>query len=208
MTKIKICGITNLKDARLSVEAGADALGFNFFDRSPRYVSPADAEEIIGRLDTGVSKVGVFVNESIENIAAIVDAAGLDAVQLHGDESTSFVDELRKRLDCDLIKAFRVSGTFRPEVTLDYNVHGILLDGFSKDSRGGTGETFDWDVAKLVGTLVGQLWLAGGLTPGNVRLAIAEVGPYAVDACSSIESRPGIKDETKLRKFISEAKSA
>ncbi len=207
MTKVKICGITNLGDAQFAIDAGADALGFNFYKGSPRYIAPAATSEITRRLPDEISKIGVFVNESIDEIVDIASATSLNAVQLHGDESTAYVVELRERFDLEIIKAFRVSGDFIPEVALDYKLEGILLDGFSANARGGTGEQFDWEIAKRVSMLVGKLWLAGGLSPDNVRTAVAEVAPFAVDACSSLESRPGVKDHEKLRNFIKEAKA-
>ena len=208
MVRVKICGITNLEDARLATRLGADALGFNFYEQSVRFLTPVAAAEIIGKLIEPVAKVGVFVNHTIDEILRTVDIATLDAVQLHGDESYRFVSDLRARCSCSIIKALRVSPTFDPNDSLDFEADGILLDGYSTNSRGGTGETFDWEVAKKVWTFVPQLWLAGGLTPENVRLAVTEVRPYAVDACSSLESAAGVKDAKKLERFISEAKSA
>lgn len=206
MTKVKVCGITNLADARLSVDLGADMLGFNFYPKSPRYISPSSVRDITAGLGSNGLIVGVFVNESIERIVEIAELANLDAIQLHGDESTQFVDDLRKETDCEIVKALRVSADFEWEDALDYNSHAILLDAYSPSGRGGTGETFDWDIAKLVWTFVGELWLAGGLTAENVRAAIADVRPYAVDACSSLETEPGVKDAEKVRRFIMEAK--
>ena len=129
-------------------------------------------------------------------------------MQLHGDESPHFVADLRTGCGCRIIKALRVSPTFDHSDSIAYDADAILLDGYSTNARGGTGETFDWEVAKLASTIIPELWLAGGLTPQNVRLAVTEVQPYAVDACSSLESRPGVKDAAKLERFISEAKSA
>ena len=206
MTKVKICGITNLEDARVSVEAGADALGFNLFAKSPRYISPETARKISIQLGSDVYKVGVFVNESAENVITAATDIGLDAVQLHGDESPTFVEELKGRADCEVIKALRVSGAFKPEDATEYKADSLLLDGFSPTAFGGTGEGFDWDVAIRVQEFIGRLWLAGGLTPENVPLAIAKVRPYGVDACSSLESRPGVKDAVKVQRFIMEAK--
>ncbi len=206
MTKVKICGITNLEDALISVRFGADALGFNFYEKSPRYIVPEMAREIIDRLPQEILKVGVFVNESIKTITETCEIAGLDAIQLHGEEPPRFVSDLLKLTDRELIKAFRVFDGFRPEDTLDYDVDGVLLDGFSKSERGGTGKIFDWNIARMVSTLTRQLYLAGGLSSKNVRSAISKVRPYAVDACSSIESAPGKKNPENLRRFITEAK--
>lgn len=208
MVRIKVCGITNLDDARLATRLGADSLGFNFYEKSVRFLTPVAAAEIIGKLIEPVDKVGVFVNHTIDEILDAVDVASLDSVQLHGDESYRFVSDLRARCSCRIIKALRVSPVFDPNDSLDFEADGILLDGYSTNARGGTGETFDWEVAKTVSTMIPQLWLAGGLTPENVRRAVTEVGPYAVDACSSLESAPGVKDARELERFISEAKSA
>lgn len=206
MAKVKICGITNLNDAQAAIDAGADALGFNFYDGSSRYIAPAAAGGIVRELSGAILKVGVFVNASIDRVIDTASVASLEAVQLHGDETTAYVDVLRSRSSLKIIKAFRVSNGFIPEDTLGYNA-GILLDGFTADARGGTGQAFDWEIATLVRSVVGRLWLAGGLSPENVRAAILEVSPYAVDACSSLESGPGIKDHERVRKFIIEAKA-
>ena len=208
MTKVKICGITNVNDARAAVEFGADALGFNFYVGSPRFISPTDARRIIDELGGHVQNIGVFVNERVDNIARIVDETGVTGLQLHGDESPEFIAELRKFTDCDVIKAFRVSEAFDIEQTSDCGTDIILLDGYSTTSRGGTGETFDWSIASSVSTLVERLYLAGGLTAENVRAAIQTVRPFAVDACSSLESAPGTKDMCKLERFIIEARDA
>ncbi len=202
MTKVKICGITNLEDALLSAKFGADALGFNFYEKSPRYIEPVEAREIIDKLPDGILKVGVFVNDSIEKIVEIAETSGLDAIQLHGEESAAFVSELRKQTQCELIKAFRVSERFRPENIVEYDIDAVLLDGFSTNVHGGTGKTFDWNVAKQVSALVNRLYLAGGLSAINVSSAVVEVRPYAVDACSLLESEPGKKDPEQLRLFI------
>ena len=208
MVRVKICGITNLEDARLATRLGADALGFNFYDKSVRFVTPIAATKMIRQIDAPVEKVGVFVNHTIDEIVSAAEIASLDTVQLHGDESPQFISDLRARCSCRIIKALRVSPGFDESSPLDFDVDGILLDSYSTKARGGTGETFDWGVAKRTSTLIPELWLAGGLTPENVRLAVTEVRPYAVDACSSLESAAGIKDSAKLERFISEAKSA
>jgi phosphoribosylanthranilate isomerase len=197
---IKICGITNLEDALAAVEAGADALGFNFYHRSPRYIEPEDARRIVAELPATVMSVGVFVNEGEpEQVARIADVAGLTAVQLHGDESPEYCSALDGRY---VIKALRVKEDFNPQVAKDYETDAILLDAYAKDARGGTGSTVDWEVARKVRELVPQLFLAGGLSPENIAEAIAAVEPYAVDACSHLESAPGKKDNERVRAFI------
>lgn len=205
MTKVKICGITDLADALISIEYGADMLGFNFYPRSPRYISAEAAGAIVSELLTDVIKVGVFVNETPERICEVAQVARLDAVQLHGDESPAFVKHLADSVGCSVIKAFRVAPEFDARSVLDYGLDAILLDGYSGDVYGGAGETFDWNIAKSISPSI-HLYLAGGLSAGNVRAAISEVRPYAVDSCSLLESSPGKKDPDKLRRFITEAK--
>jgi phosphoribosylanthranilate isomerase len=203
--KIKICGITNSDDAVLAVRCGADALGFNFYAPSPRYISPDTARAMIEVLPSSVRKIGVFVNESLETIAETVKLAGLDAVQLHGDEPAAFVREVANRPGCEVIKAFRVGPGFEIASVYECGTDTILLDAHANTSHGGTGTAFDWAIAKRVAGGV-KLYLAGGLSEDNVRLAVSEVMPYAVDACSLIESTPGKKDPDKLRRFILAAK--
>ena len=206
MTRVKVCGITNVEDGRLALDLGADMLGFNFYTKSPRHVSLRSARDIIAELQPDTLMVGVFVNESIDRILETAGLANLGAIQLHGDESAQFVDALRKRTDCKIVKALRVTADFGWEDAVNYDAHAILLDSYSAHDRGGTGKTFDWNVAKTVSKFVDELWLAGGLTSDNVQDAIAEVQPYAVDACSSLESALGVKDPELLRRFITEAK--
>ena len=208
MTRVKICGITNLDDAVVAAEAGADELGFNFYPRSPRYIKPDRAAAIAVALPAGVQTVGVFVNEELHTISDIVRSVGLDAVQLHGDETPDFVASLRSELGVRIIKAFRVSPTFGISDVLSYGVDAVLLDAYSKSEFGGTGEVLDWDVAGAVRGAVPEMYLAGGLSPSNVAEAIARVGPDVVDACSLLESEPGRKDELKVRAFISNARIA
>jgi phosphoribosylanthranilate isomerase len=203
MVRVKICGITNLDDALGAVEAGADALGFNFYRRSPRYITPQDARRIIGRLPESVLAVGVFVNEAEpETVARMASDANLKAVQLHGDESPAYARALKNFL---VIKALRVSEDFVPERVTEYETEAILLDSFDRRERGGTGRTFDWEVARRVRELVPKLYLAGGLSVENVAEAVERVEPYAVDACSRLESAPGRKDLERVREFISAA---
>lgn len=206
MVFIKVCGITNLEDALAAVDAGADALGFNFYRRSPRYVDPLLARDIIEQLPAGVLSVGVFVNESEpERVARMAEAAGLGAVQLHGDESPQYCRELRGRF---VIKAFSVGDDFEAQSVNEYEADAIMLDAFASGARGGTGRVFDWGIARRVSELVPQLFLAGGLSPSNVAEAIAAVDPYAVDACSSLESAPGKKDEARMRAFVRAARAS
>jgi len=204
-TKIKICGITNIGDARLSAELGAFALGFNFYKKSPRYVTPDAAYRICEELSAGVLKVGVFVNENLNEILEIAKAVRLDAVQLHGEESPEFSAKLKRSSDLLIIKAFRVSPDFVAEQVLGYDVDAILLDAFSKNAHGGTGHTFDWRIAKSVSASFPKMLLAGGMSAANIADAINTVAPYGIDACSGLESSPGVKDVGKLREFFAKA---
>ena len=202
MTKVKICGITNLEDALLSAKFGADALGFNFYERSPRYITPENAREIIEQLPANVLKVGVFVNESLEKIAETAAIAKLDALQLHGEESPEFARELKAKTNLEIIKAFRVSPEFKPEDVLQYEVDAILLDAYNPQEHGGTGETFDWEIAKKVQEIFPKMYLAGGLSQDNISRAISDVRPFAIDACSCLEVERGKKDKVNLINFI------
>ncbi|HMO80064.1 MAG TPA: phosphoribosylanthranilate isomerase [Pyrinomonadaceae bacterium] len=207
MTKVKICGITDLEDALLVESLGADMLGLNFFERSPRYVSRDTASEICSRLPDQMKKVGVFVNADIDGILSVCSAVPLDVIQLHGDESVSYEAELRARTELETIKAVRVHEGFDIYETVNFDSI-ILLDTFQKGEYGGTGQSFDWQIAKDVWTLVPSLILAGGLRPENVAEAVRTVGPYAVDVASGVESSPGKKDPKKVEAFIRNAKSA
>jgi len=208
MTKVKICGVTNLEDALVSTKLGADALGFNFYEKSPRYIDPVATREILDRLPDSILKVGVFVNESVEKIVEIADMSGLDAIQLHGDESFRFVTDLHSKTELALIKAVRVCPNFDRNAVLDYDVHAILLDSCSAGVYGGSGDGFDWNIALDLERFIGCLYLAGGLQPSNVSQAIKIVQPYAVDVASGVESSKGKKDPIKLEAFINNAKNA
>ena len=203
MTLIKICGITNLDDAHAAIAAGADALGFNFYQPSPRYITPESAREIINTLPASVLTVGVFVNEpSPDAVRAIANRAGVKAVQLHGDESPDYCRALKS-----VIKNFSVSTDFDVDQIRAYEVDAIMLDTKHNHLRGGTGRVFDWSIAQRVNQLVPKLFLAGGLSPENVSDAIALVHPYAVDACSALEDKPGIKNHERMRVFVNAVRS-
>ena len=201
MTKVKICGITNKDDALAAAEFGADALGFVFYPKSPRYIEPERAREIIEELPPFVTSVGVFVNEWKEKVEEIIEVSGIGAVQLHGEESPAYCASFR---NVKVIKAFRVSDEFDPERLHDYTVDACLLDAYSKDAYGGTGETFSWEIARRA-SAYGRIILAGGLTPENVAQAIREAKPYAVDVSSGVERSPGVKDQEKVRAFLARA---
>lgn len=206
MVRVKICGITNLEDALASVEAGAHALGFNFYRPSPRYLEPSAARRIIEQLPASILSVGVFVNlPDAEDVRRVAGEAGVQAVQLHGDESPAYCQELK---DLFVIKALRVNSTFEPEQATRYETDAVLLDGFSAEAFGGSGQGFDWSIALSCRQTVTKLFLAGGLNADNVTAAIASVQPYAVDACSGLESIPGRKDMAKVRAFMEAAREA
>ena len=206
MTFVKICGITNLDDARAAVDAGADALGFNFYKPSPRYVTPQTAREIIGQLPQSILTVGVFVNESTpESVEDLARDAGVVAIQLHGDESPDYCRAISNRY---VIKALAAGADFDVQRVLDYReVNAILLDTKDHALRGGTGRIFDWSLALEVRRVVPKLYLAGGLGVQNIEDAINSVDPFAVDACSSLEERPGKKNHQRMRQFVNTIRS-
>ncbi|MEJ7624930.1 MAG: phosphoribosylanthranilate isomerase [Pyrinomonadaceae bacterium] len=205
MTRIKICGITNLTDARHALACGADELGFNFHPASPRFILPAEAAEICIQLPPNASKVGVFVNAAVSAIGYAVLAVRLDAVQLHGDESAEFVGLLRARIGTNvkIIKALRVAEHFDTTAASAFRVEAILLDAFSTKAYGGTGESLDWKRTREIRDVLSQdIYLAGGLSAENVAEAINTARPYAVDACSRLEFAPGIKDAEAVKNFV------
>src|SRR3984957_10898700 len=196
-SRVKICGITTWQDARLSVDLGASALGFNFYPLSPRAISLADAWSIIRRLPPFVEAVGVFVDWEPQVVDAVARAARLGSVQLHGAESPGEVAELAGKHR--VIKAVQVKRGFRAASLARYRAaDAILLDGFARGLHGGTGRTLDWKLARAA-SRYGRIILAGGLTPENIAEAIRVARPFAVDVASGVESRPGRKDPAKLR---------
>ena len=199
MVNIKICGITNLEDALLAAELGADALGFIFYPKSPRKVAPETAREIIAQLPPFVASVGVFVDEAAATVRDLVARVGLDWVQLHGQESPEYCRSLGPKV----IKGFRImdeKSLLELEPYRD-GVQAFLLDTYKKGQVGGTGEVFDWRLARAA-QKYGRIILAGGLRPENVAQAIAAAQPDAVDAASGTEAAPGKKDPAKLRAFF------
>ncbi len=201
---IKICGITNLKDAQNAVTFGADALGF-IFANSPRKMTPEKAKEIIAGIRGNVLKIGVFADEALEKVEDIIKYCGLDAAQLHGDESPEY---------CAKLKAGRVIKTVRvrDETSIRFMnrydaVFAYLLDTFSEDNRGGTGRIFDWNIAVKAKSMGKPIILAGGLNLNNIAIAVKFVMPYGVDICSSIESEPGNKDDEAMKRIIEEIKA-
>ncbi|HHT9120437.1 MAG TPA: phosphoribosylanthranilate isomerase [Candidatus Hypogeohydataceae bacterium YC41] len=202
MVKVKICGITSLRDARMVVELGADALGF-VFAPSPRQVSPEKTKNIIKKLPPFVTPVGVFVDEEIEKVLDIATYTGLKAVQFHGREGPKYVEGIKGKFWA--IKAVRMR-TGRDLMKLrKYKAHAFLLDSYEKGRLGGTGKTFPWELAREAREL-GTIILAGGLNPENVQVAIRIAKPYAVDVSSGVESSPGRKDKQLVKEFIRAAK--
>lgn len=198
MTEIKICGIINLDDALAASEAGADALGFIFYPKSPRCVSPRQARGIISELPRTVAKVGVFVNDDPERIEEIAGTCGLDIIQLHGDETPDYCRRFPASM---LIKAFSPRSAADLNRLDDYSVRAILVDAFAPGLYGGTGKTSNWELARAIGERC-PLILSGGLNSGNIQEAIAAVSPDAVDINSGVESAPGRKDHYKLNEII------
>jgi phosphoribosylanthranilate isomerase len=207
MFRVKICGITNWPDARRAIEAGCDALGFNFYPRSPRYVAPETASAIRARLPREIAAVGVFVNEAATDVAELARALRLDYVQLHGEEAPSVARSVGRT--APVIKAFHVGARFPAARLARYPATAFLLDAprGAGGLRGGTGATFSWAVARLAARY-GRIVLAGGLTPENVVDAIRTVHPAAVDVASGVERAPGQKDPRKLRAFLDAVASA
>jgi phosphoribosylanthranilate isomerase len=202
MVRVKICGITNLDDAMVAVEAGADAVGFVFYAKSPRAVEPKVAAEIISRLPPFVLAVGVFVDQEAGVVRRIMDDCKIPLAQLHGNESPQYCVELGR----PVIKAIRVRDRRDLDGMVAYQVAGFVLDAFVDGVPGGTGITIDWELAGQA-QMLGPVILAGGLTPVNVLEAIRQARPYGVDVTSGVEASPGVKDHVKVRAFIANAKS-
>ena len=196
--KLKVCGITSIEDARAAIECGAEYLGFNFYPKSPRYISPQSVRAIIELLPNEIFSVGVFVNEAApENVVEILETSGAKMAQLHGDESPDYCVRVGTER---VIKALRAGADFNPRRVLDYPAAAILLDAFDAKLYGGTGKTTNWEVAREAAKLT-KIFLAGGLSPENVVEAIRAVEPFAVDVNSGVESAPGRKDADKLRRL-------
>jgi phosphoribosylanthranilate isomerase len=204
IVRIKICGITNTEDAMAAADLGADAVGF-VFASSPRRISPGKAQKIIMALPPLVQTVGVFVDEDPEKVASTAALCRLDLLQFHGEESASYCRRFGQRV----IKAIRVKGweDIKNCSAFSSAVNAFLLDTYMPGKRGGTGCAFDWNLA-LEAKQYGPIILAGGLDPENVAEAIGVVKPYAVDASSSLEIEPGIKDHQKIARFVQAVRQA
>ncbi len=204
--KVKICGITSIGDAQAAVEAGADLLGFNFYTRSPRYVTPEAARAIVTQVRSGGScplLVGVFVNSPLEEVRSVLETAQLDLAQLHGDEPVHLVEQLSGRG----FKALRPISETEARIDAEWfapygpNAPALLIDAYHKDQYGGTGHTSDWSIATKLAQHY-PILLAGGLTPENVEEAIRQVRPWGVDVASGVEVSPGRKDARRMRMFV------
>ncbi len=198
---MKICGITNLQDALMACELGADALGFIIYEKSPRFIQPAAAKEIMQSLPPFITKVGVFVNMPINDLSTICESLPLNLVQLHGNESPEYCQQVT--LPC--LKAFQVEPNFNLLKLNNYHTNGFLLDTFVKDKYGGTGKTFDWNIA-IEAKKFGRIVLSGGLNSENILEALNFVEPYAVDVSSGVEASPGNKHLEKMQVFFREVR--
>ena len=203
MVKVKICGITNVSDALMAARAGADALGFNFSRGSPRYIPPEKAKPIVLSLPPFVAAVGVFVDSPPDLVREVVEFCGLQFAQLHGHETPRRVERLA---GIHVLKTIRVASEADIRKIGKYRVDGFVLDSYVKGKPGGTGESFDWTLARAASSTA-PIILAGGLRPDNVAEAIRTVRPYGVDTASGVESAPGQKSKELVLKFIRAAKS-
>ena len=205
MTRVKICGITRPEDAQAAVDVGADAIGVIFAAESPRCVTPEHAAQVLGGLPPFVATVGVFVNELAERIASVARQCGLTVVQLHGEERPSIVDALP---GLRILRALRVRDRTSLSEMGDWRVAAFVLDAYVPGSRGGTGVPLSVELARKATESGARVVLAGGLTPESVGDAVASVRPYAVDASSGVEERPGVKDRRKMQDFIAAVREA
>jgi phosphoribosylanthranilate isomerase len=199
MVKVKICGITNLEDALYSFFAGASALGFVFYKKSPRYISEAQAKKICAIIPKKILKVGVFVDENVATVKRIARSCRLDLLQFHGHESSVYC---RKFAGYKVIKAFNLAGAEDLGKVAEYKTFAILFDSFSPGLRGGTGKKFNWKILAHAAKMKQVVFISGGLTSTNVRKAVKMLKPDWVDVSSSLESSPGKKDHRLIRKFI------
>jgi phosphoribosylanthranilate isomerase len=204
--QIKICGVTNVKDAAACAELGANMIGFNFYPQSPRYIEPKVARRIINAIPSGVCAVGVFVDASAEEIRNIADAAGVPCVQLHGRTPPDTCSKLAREFR--VIRAFSTNPQFRPQEVSLFSDCDVLVDAHHLNLHGGTGLTCDWLAARATRSFARFLILAGGLTEQNVGQAITTVAPHAVDVCSGVESAPGVKDHRAVENFVTAVRTA
>jgi phosphoribosylanthranilate isomerase len=203
-TKVKICGITNLADAQVSIEAGADALGFNFSEESPRHLQIAEAGKITRKLPPFILRVGVFVNAPENLVKRAIGECGLGMLQFHGDEKPEYCVQFSLMS----MKVFRIRSAESLQELPKYPTEAWLLDAYSPEERGGTGQKFNWDLAVEAQKFGRPVFLAGGLTPENVAGAVRKVRPFGVDVASGVERSLGKKDAAKVREFIAKVHQA
>jgi phosphoribosylanthranilate isomerase len=203
-TRVKICGITSVADGLAAAEAGANMVGLMFYENSPRYISLEQAIQISQALPAHVMRVGVFVNPEESQVIRAIGECGLGLLQFHGDEDSEFC----RQFGVMSMKAVRVKDMDSLEQLENFETEAFLLDAFSKNGLGGTGEQFNWDLAIEAHRFGKPIFLAGGLTPENVADAVRKVRPFAVDVSSGVESAPGKKDPAKVRAFIEAVKGA
>lgn len=204
MTKVKICGVTNLRDARACVYHGADFIGFVFYKKSRRYISAARAKKIIEKLPADIRRVGVFVNEAPEEVIRTARLCRLGYLQFHGDEAPDYLNSFN---DFKMIKAFRVRDKLDLKALSSYKVDYFLFDTFSKNSFGGTGRKFDWKLLEALKNIKTPFFVSGGLTVQNVAEMAGFVKPFCVDVSSGVEKAPGKKDHRLVKEFIKVVKS-
>ncbi|MBI5145474.1 MAG: phosphoribosylanthranilate isomerase [Candidatus Omnitrophica bacterium] len=203
MVKVKICGITKWEDALVATILGADALGFVFYKKSPRYITPEKARDIIRLIPREVKKIGVFVNAKERKIKQIAKTCCLDMLQFHGDESPAFCKRFK---NYKIIKAFRIKDRLDLQDILKYRVFAYLFDTFTPSKVGGTGKKFNWKLLKSIGKIKKPIFLSGGLNKGNIRQAIKTIKSDWVDVSSAVETRPGDKDKKKITDFLETVK--
>jgi len=203
ITRVKICGITSMEDALMAAEMGADALGFVFYRKSPRHITPETAAAIVRQLPPFVTTVGLFVDESGARVDSIRRQVGLDCLQFHGQESQNYLSQF----PCRVIKAVRVADRKSLRAVAQIQANAVLLDSYRAGEAGGTGVTFDWTWLEELGTAA-RVILAGGLTPDNVREAMNRCRPYGVDCSSGVEKSPGVKDRRLVGAFVKAVRDA
>ena len=204
--QIKICGVTNIRDARACIELGASMIGLNFYQQSPRYIEPKAARRIVEAIPLSAQAVGVFVDSTADEVRSIANAAGIRCVQVHGDFSPETCRELAREFG--VIRAFCTDARFQPKETALFSECDILVDAYHPNLRGGTGLTCDWPAARATLPFARFLILSGGLNAHNVGHAIATVAPHAVDVCSGVESAPGAKDYRAIKNFVAAVRMA
>ncbi len=204
--QIKICGVTNARDAKTCVELGAQMIGLNFYPQSPRYIEPKVARQIVEALPTHIDAVGVFVSGNADEIRRTANVATVGCVQLHGDFSPEVARELAREFR--VIRAFSTHPQFRPEDVTSFPDCDVILDAYHPELRGGTGQTCDWSAARATLRFSRFLILSGGLNPENVASAVKAVTPHAVDVCSGVESVPGVKDHRAIENFVAAVRKA